>query len=124
MFSWTTVDSIWLSGFGGIETTPVEASRDHPSFSTYADNSSPAQDVSTAQSRRRGSELTSKVKVAAQTLAAYPLERSFHPTHDDFPDRVLKADDLYGVVITQRLCLLRTVKRPERGEATLLEEVV
>ena len=42
MFSCTTVDSIWLSGFGGMLTTPVDASSVQPNFSTYAVKSSPA----------------------------------------------------------------------------------
>ena len=41
MFSCTTVDSIWLSGFGGMETIPDEASRVQPSFATHAASSSP-----------------------------------------------------------------------------------
>ena len=41
MLSWTTVDSIWLSGLGGMPITLFEESKLHPSFETYASNSDP-----------------------------------------------------------------------------------
>jgi predicted benzoate:H+ symporter BenE len=41
IFSWTTVASIWLSGFGGMETT--FASIFHCFFSTNAANSDPGR---------------------------------------------------------------------------------
>lgn len=49
MFSWTTVDSIWLSGFGGMATSPVDSSSVQPSFSTYAFRSGPGNANSGSQ---------------------------------------------------------------------------
>lgn|SRR6266850_1193606 len=40
--SCTTLDAIWLSGFGGTSTTSVEESNFHPSLAMYSSNSAPA----------------------------------------------------------------------------------
>lgn len=43
MFSCTTVDSILLSGLGGMAMTPVEASTAQPSFVAYSSSSAPVK---------------------------------------------------------------------------------
>ena len=43
---------------------------------------------------------------------------------DDIPDCILKPYALDGVVVAQRLSLVRAVKRPEGREAALLKEIM
>ena len=49
---------------------------------------------------------TGQIEVRRQPLAAYPLERGLHCTHDHIPHGVLKADTLDGVVVPEGLGLL------------------
>ena len=129
MFSWTTVDSIWLSGFGGMLTTPVASFAVHPSFSTYALSSGPVAIVSkkkttVAAACEGAGARTGEVEVGAEAVRADARERGGDGADGDLADGVLEADALDGVVVAERLDVVGAVEGPEGGEAALLEERV
>ena len=71
-----------------------------------------------------GKGITFKIQVRPESLATNLLECSLYCTYGDLSDRVLKTDDLHGVVITQRFQCVRAIQRPKCGKSTLLQETV
>lgn len=125
MFSCTTVDSIWLSGFEGMETIPDEASRVQPSFATYAASSSPVMPINyVAFQTLKEINVTCQMQVGTQSVTSYPPECSLHSLHNDASHSVLEADTLNGIVIAQRFGTFGVIQLPKSWESALLEEVV